>query len=363
MFAVELPADRSPLQMDALEVTQAVQDLGHSVPLVAQKRTVVRAYLSFYGSAPVTVRGELSVRSAPTATPVVIASENTVTLNPADAGNITPTRNDAARSLNFVLPLTSTLAGQLAIRLSSVSDVATGNPMAVGNERRPTVSFHDGPPLRLQVIGFSYQWGLPPTTTTHTPRDIDYLMLDSWLLRAYPVARVRSGAVREVAASATPPFTSDDINAQLAAIRAQDVNAGTDARTHYYGLVGDGGFWMRGSAASVPAANPDPRVVACGPAGVPGSSPPTASFTWDTDDSYGDWYGGHELGHTLGRLHPGFCPNNSTEDRNNYPFAAGQLSTNDAGFAGFDVGHPGLGGDPTRNLPMIALPEPSGTMS
>jgi hypothetical protein len=144
-----------------------------------------------------------------------------------------------------------------------------------------------------------------------------------------------------VAATAAVPFTRFSINAQLAAIRTADVSAGTDNRTHYYGLVSDGGFFMRGGAAGIPT-SPDPSVVACGPTG-PGN------WGWDFDGSYGDWYGGHELGHTFGRLHPGFC-GETVDDINNYPFANGQLSTNDAGFGGFDVGDPGNG------LPTAALP-------
>ena len=98
---------------------------------------------------------------------------------------------------------------------------------------------------------------------------------------------------------------------------------------------------MRGCAAGIPG-TPDPSVVCSGPTGP-------ANWGWDFDGSYGDWYGGHELGHTFGRRHPGFC-GESQDDLNNYPFPAGQLSTTDAGFGGFDVGDPGNG------LPMVALP-------
>ncbi|MFH8974488.1 hypothetical protein [Streptomyces sp. NPDC017890] len=353
VITVTLPAESgNPLRMDALEATQVVQDLAQSVPLVAERRTVVRAYLSYYGSAPITVRGELSVRSSPASPPTVIPSQDTVTLQPADAGDITITRHDVRRSLNFVLPFDSTLSGQLTMWLSSVTDTASGNPMAVSDQRRPTVAFHHCPPLRVQLIDFTYQWGMPPTT--QTSRDIDVFLLASWLGRTYPVARVAS-LFRTVAATATPPFTAADVNAQLATIRAQDVSAGTDARTHYYGMVTDTGFWMRGSAASVPDTAPDPGVVASGPTGAPGSATSPANFTWDVDDSYGDWYGAHELSHTFGRKHPGFC-GETADDLADYPFPAGQLSTTKGTFAGFDVGHPSLGGDPTQNLPMIALP-------
>src|SRR2546421_4508865 len=82
MTGVTLPAGdvaAQPLQMDGLEVTQAVQDLAHSVPLIAGKRTVVRAYLSYYGNAPLTVSGQLSVRTAPNAGAAIVNSANMVT--------------------------------------------------------------------------------------------------------------------------------------------------------------------------------------------------------------------------------------------------------------------------------------------
>ena len=131
-----------------------------------------------------------------------------------------------------------------------------------------------------------------------------------------------------------------DVNAQIAAIRALDMAAGGDERTHYYGLVSDAGFFMRGCTAGIPS-SPSPSTVASGPTGP-------ATWGWDGDGSYGDWYGGHELGHTYGRRHPGFC-GETQSDLDNYPFDNGQLANSDASFAGFDVG------DPVNGLPMAVL--------
>ncbi|MEU6036881.1 hypothetical protein ABZ801_15880 [Actinomadura sp. NPDC047616] len=339
---VELPAPdvvAQPLQMDAMEVTQAIQDLSHSVPLIARKRTVVRVYLSYHGTTPVTVSGELTARHSAGGPEEILLSENTVTLNPADAGNVALARSDASRTLNFVLSGADIPPGPLTLRVNRVTDALTGASLSVGGERRPILYFHEGAPLRVRVLAFTYQWGTPPSTVAPTDRDMRLLL--SWLGRAYPVAEVQS-TQGSVAATAVPPFGCGDINAQLAAIRAVDVNAGTDARTHYYGLVSDAGFFMRGCAAGIPTGAPDPGTVASGPTGP-------NSWGWDLDGSYGDWYGGHEIGHTLGRLHPGFC-GESQDDLNNYPFPAGQLSATGDGFAGFDVG------DPANALPLRALP-------
>jgi len=76
----------------------------------------------------------------------------------------------------------------------------------------------------------------------------------------------------------------------------------------------------------------------------------------DTDASFADWYGGHELAHTFGRHHPGFCPGNSADDPN-FPNPNGQLSDNAGTYNGLDFGDPNLTfGDPATPIPMIVLP-------
>jgi hypothetical protein len=323
----------TPLQLDAIEVTQGIQDLAQSIPLFAGKRTVVRVYLSHYANSGITVRGEISVRQAPSDAPFVIPSDNTVVLDPADAGNIAVKRHNLARSLNFVLP--HALEGPLGLTLTSVTNAVTSDPVSFGSERRPSIWFHATAPMRVRVLGIRYtQDGV-----AHEPTPIDYALLLSWLARAYPTGQVVS-TTGVVDGTAAVPFVCDDVNAQLAAVRALDMAAGGDERTHYYGLVSDAGFFMRGCTAGIPS-SPTPSTVASGPTGP-------ATWGWDGDGSYGDWYGGHELGHTYGRRHPGFC-GETQSDLENYPFDDGQLANSDASFVGFDVG------DPVNALPMVPL--------
>jgi hypothetical protein len=322
------------LQLEKLEVTQAIQDLDNSIPLVAGKATIVRAYLSYYGTSPITVRGSLQAQR-PGLPAVPVASLAPVILDPTRAGNVSAMRNVAALSLNFALSGPQTDAGTVSFSLPSVTDTSTLTSIPVAFNVAATVRFIAGHPLRVRVLAMRYS----QQARTFVPTANDLQHMQSWLRRAYPVADVIwSTAV--VDANTAAPFGSGDINAQLAAIRALDMAAGNDKRTHYYGMVSDGGFFMRGSASGIPA-TPDPSTVASGPTG-PGS------YGWDFDGSYGDWYGGHELGHTFGRKHPGFC--GESHDDPAYPYPAGQLAASDASFAGFDVGDPALG------IPMTALP-------
>jgi hypothetical protein len=318
-------------------VTQAIQDLSQSVPLISGKRTVVRAYLGNHTAAALTVQGELTVRQGPTDPVTVVAAEAAAVLDPAHAGDIPAQRNQLGRSLDFVLPDTATAEGPLVLQLTSVTDQATGAAVAVGCPRQPTVWFHRSPPLRLRLFGVRYTMN----GVTHVPRDVDFDFLVSWLRRAYPAGQVVESRTF-ITAAAAPPFNAlTDIDPQLAAIRALDVDSGEDNRTHYYGLVSDGGFFMRGFAAAVPQ-TPDPTVVASGPCGAD-------TWGWDFDGSYADWYGAHEIGHTFGRLHPGFC-GESADDLLGYPFPGGALADHADSFCGYDVGDPELG------LPRQVLP-------
>jgi hypothetical protein len=325
------------VRVDGIEVTQAIQNLNHSVPLIALKATVARVYLSTRLPAPVMVRGALQVRRTTGGASRTLLSLNTVTLDPARFGQVDPLRRDVALSLNFALPTDMIAAGQLVLAFTSLTDAATGQPLVCAPPGDlATVSFINSPPLRLRLVGFSYPFGTPPQT--RVPTSLDLGLTISWLQRAYPVAQVLASQAI-VSANAAAPFGCGDINAQLAALRALDVSAGADARTHYYGIVSDSGFFMRG-CAGVPS-SPDPSAVGSGPTGP-------ASWGWDFDGSYGDWYAGHELGHTFGRRHPGFCGESADDPA--YPFVGGQLANADNAYVGFDVGDPAFG------LPMTALP-------
>jgi hypothetical protein len=332
---------RARARVDGVEVTQTVQDLGGSVPLISEKRTFVRVYLGV-ASGTLSVRGELHVARHAHGPWATLSSVGATALDPSRRGSTLPKlrsrRDNIHYSLNFRLPSPLTRPGNIWIRLGHVRNAATGYPVLVTHPTGPKrVTFVASPPLRVHVIKMRYQTGTPPVTYVATASDIAHLR--SWLRRAYPVANVRFSSVT-VDATAPWPFNSGQANAQVAAIRAVDMASGADPGTHYYGMVADGGGFMRGSAAGIPGAA-DPSIVASGPTG-------SATWGWDFDGSYGDWYGGHELGHTFGRFHPGFC--GESHDDPAYPFAAGQLANADDAFVGCDVGEASLG------LPLVALP-------
>ena len=162
-------------------------------------------------------------------------------------------------------------------------------------------------------------------------------MLNSWLARAYPTASIESSTV-SIASTIKPPFkdfsTCGHVDSQLSSIRASDIDAGSvDPRTHYYGLVSDSAGVVTGAhlcAVSPISRTRQIRLTGSGPAGQ--------GLFGDTDASYADWYGGHEIGHTFGRKHPGFC--GESKDDANYPFPNGTISDVEGSFVALDVGDP-----------------------
>jgi VCBS repeat protein len=329
------------ISVDGLEVTQTVQDMAHSVPLVANKQAVIRAYVSAETNHTISVRGKLTVRKLfPLGSSSTLTSVGNAELVHTEKDQLKPKREEIAKSLNFRLPSGFDNSGIILATLTEVTDASTGTPIACSNcavTNRAAI-FRNSSPLRVRVIGLRYTDGSPPQS--YAPSTLDYQLIQSWLGRGYPTHQVLM-STRLVNASNTWPFGCGQANAQIAGIRNLDVNGGSvDARTHYYGLVADGGGFMRGCAA-VPG-TAQPSAIGSGPTG-PGT------FGWDTDGSYGDWYTAHELGHTFGRSHVGgTCGEAGTDS--NYPFDDGQLSNSDSRFTGLDVG------DPARSINMQALP-------
>jgi hypothetical protein len=341
-----MAAEADSLSVDGIEVVQVVQNMNHSVTLIAGKRTIVRVYLSRPAGTAITVRGEIAVRRSPNGPAQNVPSLDTARVRPAANGNLRAKREDLALSLNFRLPDALTAAGRIFIRVASLTNATIGTNVDCTNcdAQSVEVRFKEAAPLRVRLIKIRYRTPAKPSGYVPTARDA--ALFKSWLNRAYPCSNVIFSDTT-VESNIEPPFhdeTSNDINAQLSVIRNLDIDGGTDQRSHYYGMVADGGIeeqFMRGSANEIPN-SADPTAVASGPTGSSG-------YAWDTDGSYGDWYGGHELAHTFGRNHPGFCNGNSSHD-DNFPFDNGQLSNSGGDFVGLDVGDSALG------VPMKALP-------
>lgn len=333
-----------------IEVVQAVQNMNHSVPLVADKPTLVRVYLKYPFPVDVKISGVIRATwrandGVPSKVIRNIASTDYLKVQENTTQPLNEQRKDLQNSLNFVLPDVMRRAGECQLQLIrlEVHLPVSGSSFKIPIEVPPNnistrkVQFQTTPPLRVHLLGIRYG---DSQGNIYEPSGTDYTLIQSWLKRAYPVADVRWSHL-VVDAPQAWPFDAGIINAFIRGIRRRDVQNGTDVRTHYYGLVSNGAGFMRGLASGIPDA-PDPSTVASGPTGP--------NWSWDKDGSYGDWYTGHELGHTFGRYHAEFCGASGGQP---YPFENGQLSNADEEFVGFDFGDASNNALPMRSLPGV----------
>jgi hypothetical protein len=335
------------------EATQVVQNVPSSVPLVANKPTLVRVYLSATGSTSrVTgVRGTLFAyrplnghldRGPPLQGSV--HSSNVISVDTTT--DLKAQRLNLGSSLNFELPTDWISEGAVHFELTLDVDGSPSSPVGIPcdgcnniffNGMPVFVDFVAMPVFRLRIVGLQYtlpnDHRNPPVL--QAPRPLDFGLFQSWVRRAYPAGDFEV-STSTVTSSRAWPFDCNAANAQLSAIRSTEVGNGRDPHTHYVALVINTGGFMRGCASGVPD-SPDTSVVASSPTGDTGSGARPINVPGDTDGSFGDWYGGHELAHEFGRKHPGFCNNNSSDD-SSFPNPNGQISDNLQTHVGLDKG-------------------------
>lgn len=316
------PTDPIDLVANRLEVTQAIQDLNNSVRLVAGKRTFVRFHVSANkGAYPSFARLQVQSDGKP---PIWISP-----INPS-AGHINVRHQPARAFLNdaflFELP-TNYVVG-------SVTLTAEVNPETPWRSRSPqesnlannsvstAVLFESVPEVNLVVYGVGY------AQPQILPAQLHYDHLTSWLRRAFPIRTLR---VQERTLFQGHILSNcRSINALLERVRLQDVVQNRlPANTRSYGMVDD-----RGTLLSTSCASGIPSGVASGATGRPGAA---YNSSWDTDDSYGDFLGGHELGHAFGRFHAEFCGAGGGRP---FPHPQGRISpslTGNNAIYGFDI--------------------------
>jgi hypothetical protein len=343
------------IEVLGIEVVQTIQNLAHEVPLIRGKTTVVRVYIRCAGfRAARIIRGEIKVAAVPGGPARYLASMNTPKISDDSQGDLPAQRRDVGLSLNFMLPADVSLWPEIDIAVNHLRSEDTDLPLI--GETTVHVTTVEAPPFRIKVVGLRYVWTRPGVGPVEvSPEALQFDFLRSFLARAYPVPGLEwSQIVVQANPLFAPPFADpsgppidliwgakrDLAHNQLAALRAKGIEAGEDPRTHYYGLVSDAsaGLFFRGAAKDIPA-GPDPSIVAVGPTGDPRQY---SSLSWDKDGSYGDWYAAHELSHTLGRYHPGFCGQDASDTA--FPYPDGRISTAQHGdIIGLDIGDAALG--------------------
>lgn len=296
----------------ALEVTQGVQDLNHSVRLVGGKRTFVRFYVQT-AQGTVTTPALLTARSG----------ERSVALAPLNRGGViqavaAPNRLVRDHAFLFELP-DGFREGDVSLEAevnNSADGRAVEEPDYTNNVARLNVRFETVPPLHLVIFSIGYR---DADGNYFINDDSHVRAMANWIYRAWPVPNVRYWLRKDDISKSIGPGlpTCDQVNALLAKKRLEDrqnPNTLIPASARYYGMVDDRGGFMRGCADDLPG------FASSGPTGVAGAG---TNFEWDTDGTYGDWYGAHEVAHNYARFHAEFCGAAAGE---RYPFANGNIS-------------------------------------
>ncbi len=292
------------LQATGLEVTQAIQDVNHSVLLVEGKRTYVRGYakaVSPYNEDVPGVTAKLEGRQSLDGGKTWQYLGELTPSNPGGTIVVRTNPQRAVRNHSFYFELPADWRkGQLRLTLTVDPSGQSADKDASNNRKEVVVKFQKVPPLHLELINVTHSFtktvqvfpGITQQvwmTATASTTDLD--MLESWLRAAYPISKldVKRRTIKYNGPKNKPP-SSDKAYKQVAQLRKQAIKAKSRSKyTVFYGMVGDcnGQCFMRGLGGSF---------VGVGPTG-------SDTWGWDNDGSYGDWYGGHEIGHALGRPH------------------------------------------------------------
>lgn len=313
---------RDDLVAGPLEVTQGVQYLDNRVPLVEGKPTFVRFHA-------------YSVRGSHLSFANLRISGRTEPIFPINEGVFVrerPSRESPRDSFLFELPSES-LHGSISL----TAELNPGPPdfpvtpneaTFDNNSSSASVTFVRVRPLDLVV----YRVGYTHEGKTYWPAESHVDQLTSWLRRAYPIAdlRVRErtlfyGETKVDDEGVVTHPSCGELNDRLDLLRLIDrLTTRLPASTRYYAMIDDRGFRMLPGCARR--------------GGFSGSGPTgTDTFGWDFDGSYGDWLGGHEIGHLFGRRHAEYCNADNGDER--FPNACGGISPNsrDDGAFGFDI--------------------------
>ncbi len=333
------------LQVTGLEITQAVQNLDNDVRLVAGKRTFVRLHVD---------SNQGNWRTFATLAINCDGFGRVIhPVNPGTTGYIvvktSPDRSVQNDAFLFELPSDCTdeaeqisLSGQVNPTTAWRGVYPPETNVANNWSGEYFVTFESVPKLDLIVYLADYEYDTGSGNASVSTASSHAYALQSWLERAYPIPdswmHLRRYDWGEIKVNADGDITNpkaSKFNKKLAAKRKWDLGhsnwyeslIGNERELRYYGMIDDEGGFMRGRATSK-------KPVSSGPTG--------AAWWWESDDSFGDWYGGHEIGHTLDRKHV-LCDGDEKGWDRNYPHSGGLISgatTGNGAFFGFDIGNP-----------------------
>lgn len=331
------------VDIETIEVVQVIQAPGNPVyepgangdlpprsrgiPLVAGRRTFARVYVSnLVSRRDVRARGTLSVKVVGEDGGHEVHSVGTVDWPARGALTVASQRGAFATSLNFELPAAACVDGpERELEIIAIEDEHAGQRLRIGSSLRVRIRFQPAPALACRVLAMHYVDDETDELLAPTDPEID--LVRRYVSRTFPVASVRWSTRRVQADSgfrslgpvddyvpAQDEIASRGLSrllAQLLAHRNQEVRAGRPENTIYLGLIADPNGRFGGVAMD---ASPFPT---------------THNVAVSAVDDTGET-AAHELGHLLGRHHPGI------PDANTHGFELGQFRVDER--ARFEIG-------------------------
>ncbi|MFQ5401774.1 MAG: hypothetical protein ACE5E7_19525 [Anaerolineae bacterium] len=305
--AIYLPFITSPPgAITGFEVTQSVQDANNSVPLVANRDTLVRVYTT-------------TSSNLPNRTVTLSAKRNGVSLGSITDGPKTMTtssRGSFNSTYNFTLPQ-NWLTGNVTL---TAADNGGGGNLSTN------VSFTSVPPLNVTLVPIRYTH--TGNGTTYPPPTQDNV--SEWALRAFPVSAVNV-TFRTEYTFAGNLNTGAAWNALLDDIALLKQSDGAPASTIYYGYIPFSCDWAN-CASTILGFGFDGLRVSIGvdATNTPGSLSPGEVAA-------------HEWGHNMNRLHAP-CGNPGNIDPN-WP--------TDPKYSGASIGEYGIDGLPSGSPALL----------
>lgn len=332
-----------------VEVTQAIQDLDQSIPLIQGKRTGVRVHVDAAGQNVAGVTAQLyrinsvgSIIDGP-----IFPTSGTYHLTVPN----NPSRANFNHAFYFELPHDWIDGSNIRLRAIVNPTQIPPEPTFTNNTQSTAVlTLHPSPTLRTQLLVWGYT--VDGTFYQGDPWQ-DVYQARSWIHRTYPLAYSTGGYL-----SPDPGFRlkiryldDDNLGDEVERISDDCLDRPEDKREFCAATyTNNWAQWLR-ATENIPNDEmiysmiweepglPFPRGFATGNV----SAGPTGRGTWgwDNDGSYGDWYMGHEVGHNAGRGHPSQgngCGHSASDD--NYPHIGAAIGVGE--MWGFDVGHRGL---------------------
>ncbi|MBK8465801.1 MAG: hypothetical protein IPL32_08220 [Chloracidobacterium sp.] len=218
-----------------LEVTQGVQNLNNSLPLVANKRTYVRAHVKNLSVSSFSSSATLTARDAGTGT---ILSPGPIT-NINEGRSIPVPRFPLRAALNdsYLFEIPS------AWRTGNVEFSFAGNELPFECEgggdacTKVTVTFQPTDPFSVKLLKYTYR----NSGTDRTPTDAETAKVKKEFLGRYPVGQLNADAVSESRRTQFNACVNTDLLSilrQMNGMQLSDYRNGT-AKDYYHGVFAD----------------------------------------------------------------------------------------------------------------------------